>query len=118
MSRKVQKNTWNPFASLCHSRLIKLLLCHEFQWKNDSWEGFLSRNQFGVQITHTTVIPRPISPHKEDVGKDLSDEDDLPLREVIALQRKRREQQEKEAATSVRVEVEKLKDKGGPSKPK
>ena len=118
MSKKVHKNTKNSFTNLHHSGLIKLLLFHELQRNNNSWEGFLSWNQFGVQITHTTVIPRPVSPHKEDVGKDLSDEDDLPLREVIALQRKRREQQEKEAATSVRVEVEKLKDKGGPSKPK
>ena len=86
MSRKVQKNTKNPFASLHHSRLIKLLLCHELQRKNDSWEGFLSQNQFGVQITHTTVIPRPVPPHKEDVAKYLSDEDDFPLRKVIALQ--------------------------------
>ena len=85
MSKKVQKNTKNPFASLHHSGLFKFLLSHELQRKNDSWEGFLSRNQFGVQITHTTTIPRPVSPHKEDVGKDLSDEDDLPLREVIAL---------------------------------
>ena len=87
------------------------------QRKDDSWEGFLSRNQFGVQITHTRVIPRPVSPHQEDVGNGLSDKDDLPLREVIALRQKRREQQEKEANASVRMEVEKSKDEGS-SKPK
>ena len=52
---------------------------------NDSWEEFLSQNQFGIQITHTRVIPRPVSPDKEDANEGFSDEDDLPLIEVIAL---------------------------------
>ena len=85
MSCQVQKNTRNPFASLHHSELIKLLIYHELQRKNDSWEGFLDKNQFGVQITHTRVVPRPTSPHKEDGEGRLSNEDDLPLGEVIAL---------------------------------
>ena len=92
MRRQVQKNTQNPFASLHHSGLIKRLIYDELQRNRDSWEGFLSRNQFGAQITHTRVIPRPISPHKEDAGKGLSDEDDIPLSEFIALRQKRREQ--------------------------
>ena len=85
MSCQVQKNTRNPFDSLHHSGLIKLLICHELQCKNDSWEGFLAWYQFCVQITHTKVVPRPTSPHKGNREERLSNEDDLPLSEVIAL---------------------------------
>ena len=42
MSRQVQKNTNNHFSSLHHSGLIKLLIFHELQRKNDSWGGFLA----------------------------------------------------------------------------
>lgn len=110
MSRQVKKNTRNPFASLHHFGLIKLLIFHELKRKNDSWEGFLAQNQVGVQITHTRVVPRPTSPHKDNREERLSDEDDLPLSEVIALRQRRRELQEKETASTNKVEMEKSKD--------
>ena len=79
MSRQVQRNTRNPFASLRHLGLIKLLICHELKRRNDSWGGFLAGNQVGIPTMYARVVPETSSPQTENLKQRLSDEDKLTL---------------------------------------
>ena len=107
MSRQVQKNTRNPFTSLHHSGLIKLLICHELKHRKDSWGGFLAQNQVGIPTMHARVVPEMSSPQIENMEERLFDEDNLPLSEVIARRQRMRELQGEGAATVNRVGLNK-----------
>ena len=57
MPRRVQKHPGNPYNSIYHHGLVKILIADEIHLRKDSWVNFVER------IRGSPSSPNPHSPH-------------------------------------------------------
>ena len=83
MSGQVRRNAHNPLSSLHHFGLIKILICYEFEPKNDAWIAFLENNCCGFSNQPIDATPQIDSLPENDEEERLSDEDNCPLDDLL-----------------------------------
>ena len=70
MSRRVQKHSGNPYNSLYHHRLVKILIEDEMHPRKDSWVNFVERIRGLPSSTNLHSPHIPVSPQSK--GHELA----------------------------------------------
>jgi hypothetical protein len=85
MSKCYKRQSLNPLSSLFHHRIIRILLVSHLSQIGDTWESFLSQNNFS-QPECTVNSPLNVNPNSDNPvtqSQDFDSHNDCEINELV-----------------------------------